>query len=152
MKSNPRRILTSSILIVVVALASLASPSYVIIAPPGEPGERLVVTGHVFGPDGRPISGIEVYAYHTDASGYYRADHKMHGPMAPPRLEGRLRTGSEGSYRIDTIKPAPYPSRTVRAHIHFRFHAVALPHHHRTPRSATYHPPPLAAPRHLHST
>lgn len=152
MESKPRRILTSSILIVVVALAAFASPSRVVIAPPGEPGERLVVTGHVFGPDGRPISGIEVYAYHTDASGYYRADHKMHGPLAPPRLEGRLRTGPEGSYRIDTIKPAPYPSRTVRAHIHFRFHGGGLPDQYGTLWFDDDHPLPRDAAGVLHCT
>ena len=126
MKSNCRRLVASSIL-VVVALAAAASPSRAVIAPPGEPGERLVVTGRVFGPDGKPIAGIAVYAYHTDAKGYYRADRKMHGPDAPPRLEGRLITAPDGSYRIETIKPAPHPSRTVRAHIHFNFHGGGLP-------------------------
>lgn len=126
MKSIRRRII-ASLVILIVSVTTGASPSRAVVARPGEPGERLVVTGRVFGPDGQPIHGVEVYAYQTDATGYYRADHKMYGPAAPPRLEGRLRTADDGSYRIETIKPAPYPSRTVRAHIHFRFHGGGLP-------------------------
>jgi protocatechuate 3,4-dioxygenase beta subunit len=151
MKSNRRRLVASA-LIIVVALAAGASPSRMVIAPPGEPGERLVVTGRVFGPDGHPIAGIEVYAYHTDANGYYRADHKMHGPLAPPRLEGRLRTAPDGSYRIDTIKPAPYPSRTVRAHIHFKFHGGGLPDQNGTLWFEADHPLPRDAAGVLHCT
>jgi protocatechuate 3,4-dioxygenase beta subunit len=29
-----------------------------------------------------------------------------------------VRTGADGRYRFDTIKPAPYPDMTMPAHIH----------------------------------
>ena len=42
------------------------------LAPAGEPGTPLVVTGVVYRPDGRtPAAGVLVYAYHTKAAGVY---------------------------------------------------------------------------------
>src|SRR5262245_32562255 len=42
-----------------------------VLAPAGEPGERLIVDGTVVATDGKPLPGAVVYAYHTDASGIY---------------------------------------------------------------------------------
>jgi protocatechuate 3,4-dioxygenase beta subunit len=89
------------------------------IAPESEPGEPLRVTGRVLDPDGRPRAGIIVYAYHTDRFGIYP-------PPNPPRAEsnhqGRLRgwarTGADGRYTFDTIRPASYPQTTNPQHIH----------------------------------
>ena len=75
-----------------------------------------MLTGHVFGPDGRPRGGIEMHVWHTDAQGLY---HREPGD-APPRLQGTLRTAADGSYAIDTIKPAPYPGHKNREHMHFK--------------------------------
>ena len=85
------------------------------IAADKEPGQRLMITGHVLGADGRPRGGIQMYAYHTDAKGLYRPDGSFKGE---PRLRGTLLTAADGSYEIDTIKPAPYPNRNIPAHIH----------------------------------
>lgn len=43
------------------------------------------------------------------------ADHSLtrHG-----RLRGWIRTGADGRYRFDTIRPAPYPGRDIPAHSH----------------------------------
>jgi len=98
-----------------IPLAAYASPSRMKIAADTEPGQRLVITGHVFSADGRPRGGIQMYAYHTDAKGLYRPDGSFKGE---PRLRGTLVTASDGSYEIDTIKPAPYPDRNIPAHIH----------------------------------
>ena len=47
------------------------APSNVVIAGKGEPGERLVVTGRTL--DGtRPIAGVSLYVFHTDAKGLRR--------------------------------------------------------------------------------
>ena len=92
-----------------------SSPSRVKIAPDNEPGQRLVITGHVLGTDGAARGGVTLYAYHTDAQGLYRPDGSFKGE---PRLRGTLRTADDGSYEIDTIKPAPYPHRSIPAHIH----------------------------------
>ena len=91
-----------------------ASPSRMKIGADNEPGQRILITGHVFGADGKPRSGIQLYAYHTDAKGLYRPD----GSSGEPRLRGTLLTAADGSYEIDTIKPAPYPHRDIPAHIH----------------------------------
>src|SRR5262245_41618428 len=94
--------------------------SRMVIASASEPGERLVIEGTVYRSDGRtPASGVLVYAYHTNARGYYAhaegttGQGRWHGD-----LRGWLRTGSDGRYRIETIRPAPYPGRDIPAHIH----------------------------------
>ena len=90
------------------------------LAPPAEPGERLLVRGRVLAPDRRtPVPGIVVYAYHTNAAGLYAIGStesewsRRHG-----RLRGWVRTGPDGRYEFRTIKPAPYPGRSDPAHIH----------------------------------
>ena len=82
-----------------------------------EPGERLVVSGKVFGSDGvTPIAGASVYVYHTDVKGYYSpGTNDNHNP----RLRGYMRTDSKGSYEFSTIKPGPYPNNRIPAHIHY---------------------------------
>lgn len=84
---------------------------------PNEPGERMLVRGQVFRPDGTtPAADVIVYAYHTDATGVYRTERD-----APPRLRGWMRTDKDGGYELHSIKPAPYPNRTDAAHVHFQF-------------------------------
>ena len=84
---------------------------------PNEPGERMLVRGQVFRPDGTtPARDVIVYAYHTDATGVYRTERD-----APPRLRGWMRTDKDGGYELHSIKPAPYPNRGVAAHVHFQF-------------------------------
>jgi protocatechuate 3,4-dioxygenase beta subunit len=93
--------------------------SYVRIAGPQEPGERLIVTGHVLSREGKPLGGVVIEAHHTDAHGIYLAE-GAHGPnpAVAARLWGRLITAPDGSYRIDTIKPGGYPGDGAPAHIH----------------------------------
>jgi protocatechuate 3,4-dioxygenase beta subunit len=90
------------------------------IAQPSEPGTRLVVEGTIFRSDGKTLAeGVLLYAYHTNAQGLYAhapgttGQGRWHGD-----LRGWLRTGASGRYRIETIRPAPYPSRSIPAHIH----------------------------------
>ncbi|HEY8148054.1 MAG TPA: protocatechuate 3,4-dioxygenase [Vicinamibacteria bacterium] len=86
------------------------------IAPAGEPGEPLVISGRVFDPEGRhPVAGIVVDAYHTDIKGLYTPT----GGARPPRLHGWARTDAEGRYEFRTIRPAPYPGDGPPAHVHF---------------------------------
>jgi len=91
------------------------------IAPFEEPGEQLVISGKVFGANCRiAVAGVTVYAYQTDANGYYRPDHHIPDwKMRRPRLEGTARTGADGAYEFQTIRPAPYPERNNPAHVHF---------------------------------
>ena len=90
------------------------------IAPTSEPGEPLIVSGRVFGADGKPREGVIVYAYQTDANGIYRVptpprstSSNHHGP-----LRGWAVSDSQGRYTFDTIRPANYPNTTIPAHVH----------------------------------
>lgn len=91
-----------------------------VIAGPGEPGERLAVRGYVYQADGKtPYPNVLLYAYHTDKRGIYakKGDEtgirRWHG-----RLHGWCRTDERGHYSISTIKPASYPDSRNPAHIH----------------------------------
>src|SRR5262249_12935879 len=98
-------------------VAEKGAPSKVTIATKEEPGERLTVTGQVFGPDGKtPLTGASVYVYHTDAKGLYTPENNDN---RNPRLRGYMRTDSQGRYEFGTIKPAPYPNNRIPAHIHY---------------------------------
>ena len=86
-----------------------------VIPPEKEPGEPLVVTGHVFKADGKtPAEGMVLWVYHTDRTGYYNEkDDASH-----PRLNGWMKIGADGKYEFRTIRPGAYPHRTTPAHIH----------------------------------
>ncbi len=85
---------------------------------PGVPGAALVVTGVVMR-RGRPAADVLVYAYQTDATGRYTPPPGATGLDARHgRLRGWLRTGPDGGYRIETIRPAAYPRFPDPAHIH----------------------------------
>jgi protocatechuate 3,4-dioxygenase beta subunit len=94
------------------------------IAPSGEPGEPLVVSGQVFDPSGvKPVEGVVVYAYHTDIKGLYTPS----GAQRPPRLQGWARTDADGRYEFRTIRPAPYPGNGPPAHVHFYLSGAGYP-------------------------
>lgn len=90
------------------------------IAPPGEAGEPLIVTGIVRSADeGTPVGGVIVYAHHTDASGLYsRGSLETEWSRRHGLLRGWAKTGPDGRYTFRTIKPAPYPDESLPAHIH----------------------------------
>jgi protocatechuate 3,4-dioxygenase beta subunit len=90
------------------------------LAGEGEQGERLLLQGTVFKPDGRtPAPNGIIYIHQTNAAGRYAGGSsesewsRRHG-----RLRGWLRTGPEGRYEVRTIKPGQYPDRPSPAHIH----------------------------------
>lgn len=99
------------------------APSTITMVDKNEPGNRLVVTGKVVGRDGKPVAGASVYLWHTDASGHY-------DPAEPPghqgnaRLQQGLRTDARGRYTYTTVRPAPYPSRTIPSHVHYAVSAA----------------------------
>lgn len=89
-----------------------------------EPGERLVVEGQVFRPDGRtPAPGVIVYAYNTDAQGYYGENHTEY----PPRIYGWMQTDASGRFELHTIRPGRYPGMRVPAHVHLELWGGGYP-------------------------
>lgn len=90
------------------------------IAPPGEPGQPLIIDGTVRDQRGEPAPGIIVYAYHTDANGIYRPIDNAPGEWARRhgQLRGWAKTDSLGHYRFITIRPGHYPNRNAPAHVH----------------------------------
>jgi protocatechuate 3,4-dioxygenase beta subunit len=94
------------------------------IVPAGEPGEPLVVEGHVYAPDGQhTVAGVVVYAYNTDKDGYYSLD----GKVGHPRLKGYMKTDAEGRFELHTIRPRRYPGMHIPAHVHFNLWGAAYP-------------------------
>jgi protocatechuate 3,4-dioxygenase beta subunit len=118
----------------VVAIASLpaaaqsvheapaGAPSTGRVAPPGEPGQPLTVSGTVVGPDGAPIGNASLYIYQTDHEGYYGV--KPASDNRNPRLKLFLRSDARGAWSFDTVKPGSYPNSRVPPHIHFEISAA----------------------------
>jgi protocatechuate 3,4-dioxygenase beta subunit len=86
------------------------------IAPESEPGTPLVIHGRLHLPDGAPLAGATVFAYHTDRTGIY--DQPSAGPHSW-RLRGWALTDRDGRFEFRTIRPGAYPSRNQAAHVHF---------------------------------
>lgn len=92
----------------------------VTLAGKAEPGQRIVVDGVVYEPDGEtPADDVILYVYHTNAAGVYETlgdetgNGRRHG-----HLRGWLRTDERGWYQIRTIRPGNYPGRDAAQHIH----------------------------------
>lgn len=96
------------------------APARVVLPPRGEPGVPLVVRGRVLLGDGRPVAGVMVYVYHTNAAGVYP---KRPGLCGAARWHGYLRgfaqSDAAGHYEIVTIRPGIYAERDTPAHLHF---------------------------------
>ena len=98
------------------------APSTGQLAPQGEPGQPLQVSGVVIGPDGVPISGASLYVYQTDHEGYYGV--KPVSDNRNPRLQLFLRSDAKGTWSFHTVKPGSYPNSRVPPHIHFEVSAA----------------------------
>ena len=99
------------------------------IAPEGEPGVPIVISGTLVAPDGKtPAGGVTVYAYQTDAKGQYRRSQQAgENGENEPRLRGWVKTDDKGHFEFATIRPAPYPSRNVPAHLHLQLWGAGFP-------------------------
>ena len=104
--------------------APAAAPSSGRMTPSGEPGPALHVSGVVVGTDGKPVSGASIYAYQTDAEGYYGV--KPASDNQNPRLKLFLRSDANGAWSFDTIRPGSYPASKVPSHIHFEVSATGF--------------------------
>lgn len=98
-------------------VAGSRTPPRASLAAANEPGERLIVSGRVVGPDGKtPIADASLYVYQTDKDGIYS---KPVNDNRTPRLRANLRSDAEGRYEYSTIKPGSYPDTQNPAHIHY---------------------------------
>ena len=97
------------------------APSAGRLAPAGEPGTPITVSGVVVGPDGAPIAGASLYAYQTDHEGYYGV--KPASNSSDPRLKILLRSDAKGAWSFDTVRPGSYPNSKAPGHIHFEVSA-----------------------------
>ncbi len=89
-------------------------------------GERIIVSGHVYDSEGKPLRNTLVEVWQANAAGRYL--HRWDRWPAPldPNFSGagRCLTDDEGRYGFTTIKPGPYPwgnhhNAWRPAHIHF---------------------------------
>lgn len=89
-------------------------------------GERIIVHGHVFDENAKPVPQALIEVWQANAGGRYR--HEIDRYIAPldPHFGGCGRTLSDanGYYFFRTIRPGPYPWRNSMndwrpAHIHF---------------------------------
>ena len=91
------------------------------IGPADEPGEPLTLQGTVYKSDGQtPAPDIVIYAYQTNSDGLYaNGSNETEWSRRHGNLRGWVKTGHDGTYRFETIKPAPYPDQDMPAHVHF---------------------------------
>lgn len=86
-----------------------------------EAGQKLIIRGRAFRPDGKtPAPDVIIYYHHTDNNGYYSP-----GNGAPENstrhghIRGWVLTDAEGKYTIYTNRPGPYPDTDLPAHVHW---------------------------------
>ena len=127
MRSRTTTVLATAALFTLTLFAQSGSeapanaPSIGRLAPVGEPGIRLQINGVVVAQDGAAVPGASIYAYQTDAEGYYGV--KPASDSANPRLKLFLRSGPKGEWSFDTIRPGSYPNSKAPGHIHFEVRA-----------------------------
>ncbi len=92
-----------------------------------EPGERMIISGTIYLPDGKtPAKNAILSVWHTDSKGFYIAGGGGAGEEHP-RIHGRMKTGPDGKYEFKTIRPAPYPDNSAPAHVHGHISAPDFP-------------------------
>jgi protocatechuate 3,4-dioxygenase, beta subunit len=78
----------------------------------GEPlGERIIVHGHVYDEDRRPVPDTLVEIWQANACGRYVHNVDQHPAPLDPNFTGagRAVTDKKGYYRFVTVKPGAYP-------------------------------------------
>ncbi len=71
----------------------------------GNPGEQVVVSGHVRDAGGKPVAGVTMDLWQTAENGLY----SNQDPNQPDyNLRATMNLGPDGRYLFTTVKPAPY--------------------------------------------
>lgn len=74
------------------------------MAPEGVPGERIRIEGAVYDGDGLAVSDAMIEIWQADPKGRFHAQGN-----AGFSGFGRIETGAEGGFVIDTVRPGPLP-------------------------------------------
>jgi protocatechuate 3,4-dioxygenase beta subunit len=87
-------------------------------------GEIIEVTGRVLDDKDEPVPGARLTIWQANSFGRYMHPNDLNPVPLDPNFEGfaAIQSGSDGVYRIRTVKPGPYPGGPdwMRApHIHF---------------------------------
>jgi protocatechuate 3,4-dioxygenase beta subunit len=103
-------------------LATHAAAAPLPLVDKDERGTPLAVHGRVIDDHDKPVANAIVYAYHTDARGFYGYD-RAHvsgnaGDEKHARLFGYVRTDERGAFELRTNRPASYPDSELPQHIH----------------------------------
>jgi protocatechuate 3,4-dioxygenase beta subunit len=87
-------------------------------------GQVIELSGRVTDRTGKPLEGADITLWQANAAGRYTNPVDSNPAPIDPNFLGvvQFKTGPDGTYRIRTVKPGPYPepSGTIRTpHIHF---------------------------------
>jgi protocatechuate 3,4-dioxygenase beta subunit len=88
------------------------SPERKNIVEEGTPGTKLVIEGRVLDGEGRPIANAWLDFWHADGHGTY--DNERYN------LRGHQYTDKNGRYRLETVRPLEYLSRSPHVHAKVR--------------------------------
>ncbi|GAB5511398.1 MAG: intradiol ring-cleavage dioxygenase [Hyphomicrobiales bacterium] len=69
------------------------------------PGQQVVVEGHVRDTDGNPIGGANIEIWQTADNGLYS---NQDSAQPEYNLRASMTTGDDGRYALSTVRPAPY--------------------------------------------
>lgn len=69
------------------------------------PGQQVVVEGHVRDTDGNPIGGANIEIWQTADNGLYS---NQDAAQPEYNLRASMTTGDNGRYALSTVRPAPY--------------------------------------------
>jgi len=95
-----------------------------------EPGEKIIIKGHILDDKKMPVANASLHVFQTDSHGYYTPSdsitHKMGEPFA--RLYSFIKTDSAGYFEIRTVRPGSYPQlyegRRIPGHVHINITAA----------------------------
>ena len=85
------------------------SPQRTSLVEAGTAGTALVLTGRVLSTDCEPLPGALLDFWQADGDGEY--DLEGYG------LRGNQLTDAQGRFRLETVRPGPYPGRTPHIHV-----------------------------------
>jgi protocatechuate 3,4-dioxygenase, beta subunit len=82
--------------------------------------QQLIISGIMYQPDGiTPAPDVTVYYWHTNDQGLYTPDAQTpSGAEAHGKYRGWVKSAADGSYTIQTCRPAAYPDDDIPQHIH----------------------------------